>query len=134
MEDRMRKRDTKRAVPAAARDLAAEAMEIIRALPEGGALPPVHPGEILLEEFIRPHNLTPIRTAKRLGVPRTRIERLVAGVTPVTEDTALRLEQLFGSSAEFWLGLQADYDLIVARGRMDPSIKAIEPLAADRAA
>lgn len=93
------------------------------------ALSPVHPGEILLEEFIRPHGLTPIRTAGRLGVPRTRIERLVAGATPVTEDTALRLERLFGASAEFWLKLQADYDLIVARGRMDPSIKAIEPLA-----
>lgn len=103
----------------------------IGALPQGAALPPVHPGEILLEEFIRPHGLTPIRTAGRLGVPRTRIERLVAGVTPVTEDTALRLERLFGSSAEFWLRLQADYDLVVARRRIDPSIGAIEPLAAE---
>ena len=97
-------------------------------------LPPVHPGEILLEEFIRPHGLTPTRTARRLGVPRTRIERLVAGATSMTADTALRLERLFGSSAEFWLGLQADYDLVVARRRLDPSIRAIEPLAADQAA
>ena len=115
-------------------DLATRANDAIRALRPGDALPPVHPGEILLEEFIRPHGLTPIRTANRLGVPRTRIERLVAGVTPVTEDTALRLERLFGASAEFWLKLQADYDLVVARGRMDPSIKAIEPLVAGQAA
>jgi addiction module HigA family antidote len=114
--------------------LAARANDAIRALPPGASLPPVHPGEILLEEFIRPHGLTPIRTANRLGVPRTRIERLVAGAAPVTEDTALRLERLFGSSAEFWLKLQADYDLMVARSRMDPSIKAIEPLATDQAA
>jgi antitoxin HigA-1 len=117
------------------KDLAARANAAIRALQPDDALPPVHPGEILLEEFIRPHGLTPIRTASRLGVPRTRIERLVVGVTPVTEDTALRLERLFGASAEFWLKLQADYDLVVARRRMDTSIKAIEPLvAADQAA
>jgi addiction module HigA family antidote len=111
-------------------DLATEATDAIDALPEGAALPPVHPGEILMEEFIRPHGLTPIRTANRLGVPRTRIERLVAGATAMTEDTALRLERLFGSSAEFWLRLQADYDLVVARRRQDPTITAIEPLQA----
>ena len=112
--------------------LATAARDSIDALPEGAPLPPVHPGEVLLEEFIRPHGLTPIRTARRLGVPRTRIERLVAGATGMTDDTALRLERLFGASAEFWLRLQADYDLGVARRRADPSIGAIEPLA-DRA-
>jgi antitoxin HigA-1 len=89
---------------------------------------PTHPGEMLLEEFIRPHGLTPIRTAARLGVPRTRIERLVAGETRVSADTALRLERLFGTSAEFWLGLQAKYDLVQARRRDDPALRAIEPL------
>jgi len=92
------------------------------------SLAPVHPGEMLLEEFIRPHGLSPIRTAARLGVPRTRIERLVAGETRVTADTALRLERLFGTSAEFWLGLQAKYDLVQARHRDDPAIRAITPL------
>ena len=106
----------------------------IRRLAAGAELPPVHPGEILLEEFIKPHGLSAIRIAGRLGVPRTRIERLIAGATPVTQDTALRLERLFGASAEFWLRLQADYDLVVARRQMDPSIKNIEPLTADYAA
>lgn len=98
---------------------------------EAGVLAPVHPGEILLEEFIRPHGLSPIRTAARLGVPRTRIERLVAGETRMTEDTALRLERMFGASAEFWLALQAKYDLTQARRRDDPAIRAITPVATD---
>lgn len=93
-------------------------------------LPPVHPGEILLEEFIRPHGLSPIRAAQRLRVPRTRIERLVAGESRVTEDTALRLERLFGASAEFWMNLQTSFDLASARRRHDPAIDAIEPLVA----
>lgn len=97
-------------------------------IPETELLAPVHPGEMLLEEFIRPHGLSPIRTAARLGVPRTRIERLVAGETRVTADTALRLERLFGTSAEFWLGLQATHDLMQARRRDDAGIRAITPL------
>lgn len=93
-------------------------------------LAPVHPGEILLEEFIRPHGLSPIKAAHRLRVPRTRIERLVAGETRVTEDTALRLERLFGASAEFWLNLQTGFDLASARQTHDPAIDEIEPLVA----
>jgi addiction module HigA family antidote len=104
--------------------------EEIAALPKGAILPPVHPGEVLLEEFIRPYGLSPIRLAAQLGVPRTRIERLVAGDTSMTEDTALRLERLFGASAEFWLGLQASHDLAVARRRDDSTIAAIAPIAA----
>lgn len=96
---------------------------------EAEFLAPVHPGEILLEEFIRPHGLSPIRAAARLGVPRTRIERLVAGETRMTDDTALRLERLFGASAEFWLALQARHDLLVARRRNEAAIAAITPLA-----
>ncbi len=92
-------------------------------------LTPVHPGEVLLEEFIRPHGLSPIRLAARLGVPRTRIERLVAGETRITEDTALRLERLFGASAEFWLALQAKHDLILARRTGEVALRAITPLA-----
>lgn len=94
-----------------------------------GLLAPIHPGEVLLDEFIRPHGLSPIKTAARLGVPRTRIERLVAGETRVTEDTALRLERLFGASAEFWLALQASYDLMVARRRDAAALASIVPLA-----
>lgn len=94
------------------------------------ALAPVHPGEVLMEEFIRPHGLSPIRTAQRLRVPRTRIERLVAGESRVTEDTALRLERLFGASAEFWMNLQVGFDLATARQEHDPAIEQIEPLVA----
>lgn len=97
----------------------------------GQQLAPVHPGEVLMEEFIRPHGLSPIRTAARLGVPRTRIERLVAGQTRMTDDTALRLERLFGASAEFWLSLQMAYDLAVARRRNDGALAAIEPVGRD---
>ena len=104
----------------------AEAAAEWRASPD--LLAPVHPGEILLEEFLRPHGLSPIKTAARLGVPRTRIERLVAGQTRMTEDTALRLERLFGASAEFWLSLQARYDLAAARRHDNPDIAAITPL------
>lgn len=73
--------------------------------------PPVHPGEILLEEFIKPHGLTLTEAAKRLRVERVRLSEIVNGRRGVTPNTALRLERLFGSSASFWLGMQQDYDL-----------------------
>lgn len=78
-------------------------------------LGPVHPGEVLREEFLVPAGLSPYAAAKAMGVPRTRIERLVREETPVTADTALRLERAFGSSAQFWLGIQSQYDLETAR-------------------
>lgn len=76
---------------------------------------PIHPGEILLEEFLKPLSMSAYAAAKVMGLPRTRIERLVRGETPVTPDTALRLEKAFGSSARFWLNLQTSYDLEVAQ-------------------
>lgn len=76
-------------------------------------LPPVHPGEILREEYLLPLGMTAGSLARKLGVPRTRIERLVKEVTPVTTDTALRLARFFGTSPEFWMSLQAGYDLKV---------------------
>jgi len=76
---------------------------------------PIHPGEILAEEFLKPLGISAYAAAKRMHVPRTRIERLVRQETPITSDTALRLERAFGSSAEFWMGLQLEYDLEVAR-------------------
>lgn len=97
-------------------------------LSQGQTLAPVHPGEILLEEFIRPHGLSAIRLAQRLGVPRTRVERLVSGDTAVTLDTALRLERFFGASAEFWLNLQQAFDLAKARTHPDRGIDGIVPL------
>ena len=93
-------------------------------------LAPVHPGEILLEEFIRPHGLTAGRVAARLNISRPRIEKLVRGRAPVTVDTALRLERLFGPSAQFWLNLQTRYDLETAKAAPAIGIDAIEPLVA----
>ena len=95
----------------------------------GRTLPPVHPGEVLLEEFLKPLGLGTTRTAHRLGVPRTRVERLVRCEMGVTPDTALRLERLLGASAAFWLNLQTAYDLAIARDRADPSIADIRPVA-----
>jgi len=83
-------------------------------LKPGERLPPVHPGEVLLEDFMRPLGLKAPTVARALGVPRTRIERLVTGRSPVTPDTALRLERGFGASAAFWMNLQTRYDLELA--------------------
>ncbi len=93
--------------------------------------PPVHPGEILREEFMAPLGLKAYTVAKRIGVPRTRIERLVAEQTAVTVDTALRLGKLFGTDPEFWLNLQSAYDLTLAEAEAGGSwLASIEPLTA----
>lgn len=73
----------------------------------------VHPGEVLLEEFLKPMDLSQNRLAINIGVPSRRINEIVLGKRGVTADTALRLARFFGNSAEFWLGLQAQYDLDV---------------------
>lgn len=77
-------------------------------------LPPVHPGEILLEEFLKPMKLSQNRLALDIRVPARRINEIVHGKRRVTPDTALRLARYFDMSPEFWLGLQMDYDLDVA--------------------
>ncbi|MBS9718543.1 HigA family addiction module antitoxin [Pseudohalocynthiibacter aestuariivivens] len=82
---------------------------------------PVHPGEILKEEFLDELEISPIKLAKSLNVPRTRIERLVKEQTSMTADTALRLSRFFGNSAEFWMNLQRSYDLAGARKEVDVS-------------
>jgi len=79
-----------------------------------GPNPPVHPGEILREEFLLPLGLTAYAVARACRVPRTRIERLARGETPVTADTALRLGRYFGTGPEFWINLQGLYDLVLA--------------------
>jgi addiction module HigA family antidote len=81
-------------------------------------LAPVHPGEILLEEFMQPLGLSQTRLGRDLGVSPRRINEIVHGKRSITADTALRLSRYFGTSAEFWLGLQADYDLDTASDRL----------------
>ena len=93
-------------------------------------LPPLHPGEVLREEFMVPHDMSAGAVAKACHVPRTRIERIAREEIGITADTALRLEKLFGSSAAFWLGLQADYDMETARAAIGADIEAIAPVAA----
>jgi addiction module HigA family antidote len=74
-------------------------------------LPNVHPGEVLLEEFLGPLGISQNRLAREIGVPPRRINEIVLGKRSVTPDTALRLSRYFGTSSRFWLGLQLDYDL-----------------------
>ena len=71
----------------------------------------IHPGEILLEEFLEPLEITAYRLSKDLNIPQTRISEIVKGNRRITTDTALRLSKYFGNSARFWLGLQDDYDI-----------------------
>lgn len=82
---------------------------------------PMHPGEVLDELYLGPLGLGAIALARAIGVPRTRIERLVKGTTGVTPDTALRLAQAFGTSAEYWLTMQINHDLAIARRSVDVS-------------
>ncbi len=79
---------------------------------------PVHPGEILAEEFLSPLGLTQYRLAKSLSVPARRINQIIHGTRAVSADTALRLARFFGTSDEFWLNLQMQYDLAVERDRL----------------
>jgi addiction module HigA family antidote len=93
-------------------------------------LPPIHPGEILQEEFMRPRDLSQNALARALNVPPRRINEIVMGKRGITADTALRLARFFGTSAEMWTGLQADYDLRVARNEKARAIERdVEPLA-----
>ncbi len=85
-------------------------------------LAPVHPGEILQEEFMKPLGLSQNRLGRDLGVSPRRINEIVHGKRSITADTALRLSRFFGTSAEFWLGLQTDYDLDVARDELEEKI------------
>lgn len=96
-------------------------------------LPPIHPGEILREEFLAPMKLTPYSVARSCGVPRTRIERLAREETPVTADTALRLSRYFGTTPQFWMNLQAQYDLEHAEDAAAAALKRIKPRQKDAA-
>ena len=85
----------------------------------------VHPGEVLREEFLVPLELSPYAVARRLGVPRTRIERLAREETPVTADTALRLGKFFRTTPAFWMNMQAQFDLETAADALAAKIKKI---------
>jgi len=89
---------------------------------------PSHPGEVLQELYLIPLGLTSYMLAKRIHVPRTRIERLVKGETSLTADTAMRLAKVFGTTAEYWMNLQRAWDLARAKEQID--VSDIEPLAA----
>lgn len=96
----------------------------------GKKLAPVHPGEVLREDFLGPMKLSPYAVARACGVPRTRIERLVREETPVTADTALRLGKFFGTTPAFWMGIQAQYDLERAEDQVAAEIEQIRPIQA----
>ena len=93
-------------------------------------LPPIHPGEILREEFLVPLEMTPYALAKKLHVPRTRIERIVAEKIGISADTALRLGKFFNTTPEFWLGMQATYDLKIGAAAIKKELSEIEQLEA----
>ncbi len=86
-------------------------------------LKPVHPGEVLLEEFIKPMDLSQNRLALAIGVPPRRINEIVLGERSIIADTALRLGRYFSMSPQFWLGLQMDYDLDVTADNLEKRLK-----------
>jgi addiction module HigA family antidote len=86
-------------------------------------LPPIHPGEVLWEDFMKPLGLSQYRVAKDIGVSPIRISQIVHGKRAITADTAMRLARYFGTSAEVWLRLQARYDLEVAQEQLGERIK-----------
>lgn len=86
---------------------------------------PIHPGDVLLEDFMKPLGLTRYALAKALGVTQVRIGEIVQGKRAISPDTALRLARYFGTSAEFWVNMQAAYDLEVAKGAVGAEIEAV---------
>jgi len=91
----------------------------------GDLLPPIHPGEILREEFLLPLEMSPYALAKQLRVPRTRIERIVAEKIGISADTALRLGKFFKTTPQFWLNMQADYDLKIQSAALESELAEI---------
>jgi len=91
---------------------------------------PIHPGEVLMEDFIKGFGVTQHRVAVAIGVPPRRINEIVHGSRGVSADTALRLGRYFGTSAQFWLNLQSQYDLDVAQDGLAEQIEAITPIQA----
>jgi len=96
-------------------------------------LPPMHPGEVLREEFLEPMGLSAYAVAKACGLPRTRIERIAREEMGISADTALRLGKVFGTTAAFWLNLQSRYDLLTAEAKLAKDLAKIEPIAVQAA-
>ena len=93
--------------------------------------PPAHPGDVLREDFLKPLKLSQYALAKAIDVPQIRVSEIVNCKRAITPDTALRLARYFGTSAEFWIGMQATYDLEMAREQVGAKIKArVQPRAA----
>lgn len=93
--------------------------------------PPTHPGEVLREDYLKPLGMSQYALAKALGVPQIRLSEIVNGKRAITPDTALRLARYFRTSAEFWIGMQATYDLERTRDAVGAAIEAeVEPRAA----
>jgi antitoxin HigA-1 len=88
----------------------------------------IHPGEILLEEFLNPMEISAYRLAKETFIPQTRISEIIKGNRRITADTALRFSKFFGTSAKFWLGLQDDYDLEEEKREKEKELNEIKPL------
>jgi addiction module HigA family antidote len=90
---------------------------------------PIHPGEMLMEDFLVPLGVSQYRLAQAIGVPARRINEIVHGTRRISADTALRLSRYFGMSEGFWMNLQGHYDLEVEKDRLSTTLKDIEPLA-----
>ncbi|MHB1535551.1 MAG: HigA family addiction module antitoxin [Acidimicrobiales bacterium] len=95
--------------------------------------PPIHPGEVLQEEYLTPLGITQHRVAVAIGVPPRRINEIVHGKRRISANTALRLARYFGTTEGFWINLQSHYDLEAERARLAPVLKDIEPLTRARA-
>ncbi len=91
-------------------------------------MPPIHPGEVLMEEYLEPLGITQHRLAIAIGVPPRRINEIVHGKRRITADTALRMARYFGTSERFWMNLQGRYDLEVERDRLVDKLDEITPL------
>jgi antitoxin HigA-1 len=89
---------------------------------------PAHPGEILLEEFLKPLAVSQYQLAKEIGVPARRINEIVHGQRRISADTALRLARFFGTSERFWINLQSRYDLEIEKDRLGDALDGIRPL------
>ena len=91
-------------------------------------MPPIHPGEVLMDEYLEPLGVTQHRLAVAIGVPPRRINEIVHGKRRITADTALRMARYFGTSERFWMNLQGRYDIEVERDRLVDTLDEIKPL------
>ena len=98
---------------------------------KGKKLLPIHPGEVLNEEFLLPLNITQYRLAKEIGVDARRVHSIVRGERSITAETALLLSRFFGNSAEFWMGLQSQYDLETTEDRLSQRLDMVTAHSAD---